>query len=49
MKSHGNLDTKPGPGQYELQIDGSNIKGCTIGEKFNQKSNYETLPGPGSY
>lgn len=41
---------KPGPGQYELQIDGSaNFKGCTIGEKFNQKSNYETLPGPGSY
>lgn len=50
MKSHGNLDTKPGPGQYELQNDGSShFKGCTIGEKFNQKSNYETIPGPGSY
>ena len=50
MKSHGTLDQRPGPGQYEINDkSNSRVKGCTISEKFNKKNGIVSVPGPGAY
>lgn len=52
----GNTDSKfdyiPGPGQYDYDTlkSSQNIKGVTIGQRFNKNhTNLSNLPGPGQY